>query len=84
MKIIASVSLIICGTIITLVPYVHSSIAMAMMSKILVSNDGRHANINTTLPDWYDGWCFALGLFVILSGLYSTFRLPSESGSRKS
>ncbi len=81
MKFVASITLIVCGTIITLVPYIHSTLAMSSMSRILIANNGQKANISTTIPDWYDTWSFLLGVFMIIAGLFLTFRMTSESKS---
>jgi len=72
MKVSVAIALIVCGTILIIVPYVSHSIWMGQVADVM-SQLSKPVNLKTGLPKSHDTVCMISGLAMILIGTISSF-----------
>jgi len=72
MKVSVAIVLIICGTVLIIVPYVSHSIWMSQVADVMIQLS-KTVNLKTGLPKSHDTVCMISGLAMILTGTISSF-----------
>jgi uncharacterized membrane protein len=72
MKVSVTITLIVCGTVLIIVPYVSHSIWMSQVADVM-SQLSKPVNLKTGLPKSHDTVCMISGLAMILIGIISSF-----------
>lgn len=67
MKSSVAIAMIVCGTILVLMPYVHNTLAMQQLTETMIALN-KPVNLTGDLPKFGDTICIIGGIFMILVG----------------
>jgi hypothetical protein len=70
MKPSVAITLIICGTVLVAVPYIHNAIATSHVTRIMVALQ-KDVNLSGDLPEYADALCMVAGLAMVCIGVLS-------------
>ncbi|MCF7709303.1 MAG: hypothetical protein K9N52_10435 [Verrucomicrobia bacterium] len=77
MKASVAITIIVCGTILIAVPYIHSTIAMQQLVGTMVALD-KEVNLTADLPKHADTVCMLGGAAMIILGAVAGLRSDKQ------
>lgn len=78
MKASVVITLIVCGTILVAIPYIHNTVAVKQLTDTMVALS-KPVNLTADLPKYADIVCMTGGFMMIIAGVIAG--LPSEKSS---
>lgn len=72
MKVSVAIALIVCGTVLIIVPYAHTSFGISKTADVMIQLS-KTVNLTGNLPKFYATFCMISGLAMILTGTISSF-----------
>ncbi len=79
MKTPVAVTLIVCGTVLIALPYIHNTLAMKQVVDTMVALN-KTVNLTADVPRYADAVCMIGGIVMILAGAIAGLRFPSPQG----
>ena len=76
MKTSAAISLIVCGTVLILVPHIASFIGTAQVAH-LIETTQKEVSLKGGMSPAYDVWTVVSGIVMIISGVIGAFKARS-------
>jgi len=67
MKSSVAIAMIVCGTVLIALPYIHSSVAMQQVTNTMVAL-GKTVNLTADMPKYADTACMLGGIIMIVVG----------------
>ena len=83
MKVSVAIALIVCGTVLIIVPYAHTSFGISKTADVMIQLS-KTVNLKTGLPKSHDTVCMISGLAMILTGAISSFMKQKKDNGRLS
>jgi hypothetical protein len=77
MKTSAAIALIVCGTVLILVPHITSVIGTAQVAHLIEATQKPDVSLNGGMSPAYDFWTVVSGITMIISGVIGALKAKS-------
>jgi hypothetical protein len=77
MKASVAITMIICGTVLISLPYIHQTLAMEQVKQTMVALN-KTVNLTASLPKYADAACLLGGIVMIIIGSFAGLRSQSN------
>ena len=81
MKSSVAITMIVCGTVLIAVPYIHNTVAMQQVTDTMVALD-KPVNLTASMPEYADTACMLGGLIMVVIGSIAGLRSGKSSMKR--
>jgi hypothetical protein len=77
MKTSAAITLIVCGTVLILVPHLLNAIGTAQVARLIEVTQKPDVSLNGGMSPSYDAWTLVSGIAMIISGIAGALKAKS-------
>jgi len=77
MKTSAAITLIVCGTVLILVPHILNAIGTAQVAHLIEATQKPDVSLNGGLDPAYTTWTIVVGILMIISGVAGALKTKS-------